>query len=135
MKKEIILFIFISTLLLYACSDIEQPNYAYKFLPIESATTPANFTFGKIDSISIKYSLPNGCHFFKDLYYEYQDTIRVVAVTALVQLDEICTQAIIEKTYTFPIKVMQEEDYVFKFWKGEDNNGNAIFEEVIIPVN
>jgi hypothetical protein len=33
------------------------------------------------------------------------------------------------------VRASQEEDYIFKFWKGKDTNGENIFEEVIVPVN
>ena len=127
-----------SLFLFYSClnNDDNTPNFTYKYLPIDEATTPANFTFGETDTIKIKYSLPDGCHFFDRLYYEYQDTTRIVAVTALVAIDTTaCTQGIIQEEYIFPVRATQQEDYLFKFYKGKDSQGNNIFEEVVIPVN
>jgi len=115
--------------LFYSCLDNdENSNFTYEYLPIDEAITPASFTYGETDSITIKYSLPNGCYYFDNLYYQYQDTARIVAVTALVTLDEACTQAITQEEYRFAVKVTQEEDYLFKFWKGQDSQGNNIFE-------
>lgn len=133
MKKIILLFL--SVLVFYSCLSNDEPTLKYEFLPIDSAETPTSFTFGEIDTIKIKYTLPNGCYSFDRLYYEYQDTTRVVAITALVILDAACTQALVEEEYEFPVRVSQREDYIFKFWKGEDSNGEDIFEEVVIPVN
>lgn len=121
----------------YSCLNNENdtPNYTFEYLPIDSAITPASFTFGEIDTISVKYSLPNGCYSFDRIYYETKDTTRIVAVSAFVQLDADCTEMIIEEEKKFVVKASQEEDYVFKFFKGVDSNGDNIFEEVIVPVN
>jgi len=133
MKKSILLFL--SVIVFYSCLSNDEPNFRYEFLTIDSAETPTSFTFGETDTIKIKYTLLNGCYSFDRLYYEYQDTTRIVAVTALVRLDVACTEALVEEEYEFPVTATQTEDYVFKFWKGEDSNGEDIFDEVVIPVN
>lgn len=125
-----------SLFLFYAClNNDDNSNFTYEYLPIDEAITPASFTFGEVDTITVKYSLPNGCYSFNNLYYEYQDTTRVVAITALVALDRVCTEAIIQEEYKFPVRANQQEDYLFKFWKGRDSQGNSMYEEVLIPVN
>jgi hypothetical protein len=133
MKKLVILFF--GLLMFQSCLDDDGPKYNYELLPIDEAITPESFTFGETHDITIKYSLPNGCYQFNGLYYEYQDTTRVVAVNSRVRLDVACTEEIRQEEYTFPVNVNQEEDYVFKFWKGVDNDGENIFEEVVVPVN
>lgn len=135
MKK--ITLLLIGLLVFYGClnNDNDQPNYAFEYLPIDEAITPASFTFGQIDTITVKYSLPNGCYSFNQIYYETKDTTRIVAVTALVALDDVCTQAIIQEEKKIAVMASQREDYVFKFYKGKDANGENIFNEVVIPVN
>ena len=134
MKKIILLFA--GLFIFYSClNNDDSPNFTYEYLAIDEAITPASFTFGEVDTIAVKYSLPSGCYSFDHLYYEVKDTTRIVAITALVNLDDACTQATIEEEYKFVVKATQEEDYVFKFYKGTDGNGENIFEEVIIPVN
>lgn len=133
MKKYALIFISIITF--YACLDTDEPNYTYDFVKIDSAETPASFTFGQTDTVKIKYTLPNNCYTFDKLYYEYKDTTRVVAVTAQISLDAVCTEQTREEEYSFPITVIQKEDYVFKFYKGKDTNGENIFDEVVVPVN
>jgi hypothetical protein len=137
MKK--ITLLFVSLILFYSCldSDIDTPNLAYEILPIDEYTTPDSFTFGQRDTIKLKYSLPNGCYYFNDIYYEYQDTARVVAIRSIKDkdLDAVCTEAIIQYDYDLIVTATQAEDYLFKFYKGEDANGDSIFEEVVVPVN
>ena len=80
------------------------------------------------------YSLPNGCYSFDQIYYEVKDSTRIVAVTAIVELDTYCTEAIIQEETKFIVKASQLEDYVFRFFKGIDSIGTALYEEVIVPV-
>lgn len=69
------------------------------------------------------------------MYYEYQDTARIVAVRALLSLEDACTENIRQEEYKFVVNVTQQEDYLFKFWKGKDSNGEDTFEEIVVPVN
>ncbi|WP_343328363.1 hypothetical protein [Polaribacter staleyi] len=135
MKKTALLLF--GLLVFYSClnNDNDTPNYTFEYLSIDEAVVPASFTLGEIDTITVKYSLPNSCYAFDQIYYQPKDTTRVVAVTAIVNLDENCTEAIVQEEKKIAVKATQEEDYVFKFFKGKDSDGENIFEEVIVPVN
>ena len=87
------------------------------------------------DTIKVTYELPSSCYEFHSLYYQYKETTRIVAIRSLEILGENCPQVVIEKELEIPITVSQKEDYLFKFWKGKDNNGEDIFEEKVVPVN
>ena len=136
MKKIILL---IATIFLfYAClndDNSDYVNYGYELLPIDEYTTPTSFTYGEKDTIKIKYTLKNDCYIFDHIYYEYDDSTRIVAVQTVVDLDKTCNDEAIQYEYDMIITAIQQEDYIFKFWKGEDNNGENIFEEVVVPVN
>ncbi|RKF05113.1 hypothetical protein C8N26_0514 [Tenacibaculum lutimaris] len=133
MKKFLILFLSVFTF--YSCLDDDGPNFRYEFLKIDSAETPESFTFGEVDTIKIKYTLPNSCYAFDGLYYQKVDTTRIVAGTAIVNLDGACTEELREEEYAFTVEATQVEDYVFKFWKGKNEEGEDVYEEVVIPVN
>lgn len=134
MKK--IFLILAATFIFISCSNNDDSiNYSYSFLPVDEVTAPASFTYGQSDTLKLKYTLPSGCYYFNDIYYEYQDTTRIVAIRAVQELETNCTTATIEKEYNLIVRATQLEDYVFKFWKGTDNNGENIFEEVVVPVN
>ena len=132
MKKIItgILFLF----LLISCSE-NEPIFELEILPIKSAKTPSSFTYRTSDTIVLQYTLPSACYSYRGLYYEYDRNTRVVAINALNDKELNCTQATIEKEVKIPIHVLQEEDYIFKFYKGKDTNGKSIFEEITVPVN
>ncbi|WP_405563710.1 hypothetical protein [Polaribacter sp. Asnod6-C07] len=136
MKKFILLFTAI--LLFNSCLNDENNdyvNYGFELLPIDEYIVPSSFTFGEKDTIKVKYTFKNDCYSFDHVYYEYQDTTRIVAIQSLVDLDKTCTEQTTQYEFDMVITVIQEEDYIFKFWKGEDNNGENIFEEVVVPVN
>ena len=116
MKKTVFICLILTIL---SCSKNEQNNSYLKLLPIDKAITPHSFTFGATDTIAIKYSLPNGCHLYHSLYYQYQDNVRIVAVRSLEKTDISCTQALIQREVKFTVEVLQKEDYIFKFWKGK----------------
>lgn len=135
--KKIISFL-LSVVLFSSCFiNDDLPNFTYRELPIDSYAVPDSFTFGEKDTITVSYSLPNGCYSFNSLLYNVQDTTRIVAITAYLNLDISinCTTAIITEEYKFPVLASQKEDYLFKFYKGIDDDGEYIFEEVIVPVN
>lgn len=135
MKKIITLFA--ATLLFYSCLNTDNDSFSigYELLPIDSYTTPNSFTFGEKDTIKIKYTLKNKCYNFDNIYYEYQDTARIVAVRSIVELDKDCEEVETQNEYNLIVTATQKEDYLFKFYKGRDNDGKNVFAEVIVPVN
>ena len=132
MKK--IIFTLLAVVTLSSCLNEDIPKYQHKVLSIDEAITPVSFKFGEVDTIKVKYTLPNGCHQFRSLYYQHKDTIRIVAINIIENLETNCTQATIEKEYKFPVKATQKEAYLFKFWKGKDTDGKDVFEEKVVPV-
>jgi ABC-type dipeptide/oligopeptide/nickel transport system permease subunit len=133
-KKILIVTIVIFTLL--SCSiDDDNSNFSIETLPIKEAIIPTEFIFGESYTLKVIYDLPSGCHSFYDLFYQYEGTARIVAINPIVDNASACTLATIEKEYTFVVNVRQQEDYTFKFWKGTDDNGDDIFEEVVVPVS
>jgi len=132
MKKNLLLLL--SIILLSSCITNTEPLQELKLLPIDEVSVPPFFTFNQVDTINVKYTLPNSCHYFHSLYYQYQDTTRIIAIRAVKNLEEYCAEITQQKEYKIPILVSQREDYLLKFWKGKDNNQEDIFEEIIISV-
>jgi len=133
-KNILLTFLLVFTFVSCSLDDDENTNFALKTLPIKEAVVPTEFEFGSSYTIKVLYDLPDGCHSFYDLYYEYKDFSRIVAITAIVDLNASCTEAIIEKEHEFIVNINQSEDYTFRFWKGEDSQGNDIFEDIVVPV-
>lgn len=132
MKKFFYLVLF--TIITVACST-DGPSYRPKLLTIDQSTVPQSFKFNTTDTVKVKFTLPNACHAFHSVYYQYRDTTRIIAIRAIEYLENNCSQATIEREIKIPIRVLQRRAYLFKFWKGKDNNGKDIFEEKAVPVN
>lgn len=133
-KKFIISTILLLTLVSCSLDDDSNSNLSLTTLPIKSYIVPESFIFGETYTITVTYELPDDCHSFYDLFYQYEGISRKVAINAFVDNDANCTQVIEEKEISFPVQARQREDYIFKFWIGEDSSGENIFEEVIVPV-
>jgi len=131
MKKFALIIL---SLFVLSCSE-ETPLFEFSTLPIDEAKTPVSFTYKTSDTIVLKYTLPNACFSFNNVYYEYDRNSRIVGINVIKDLEKTCNQATIEKEIKLPIHVLQEEDYIFKFYKGKDANGDLIFEEITVPVN
>lgn len=121
-----------------ACSENDlssDASFTLIDLPIDSFTVPNRFTFGEQATIVVNYTLPNGCYSFDSLFYEQQNTKRVIAIRAFLDLDAACTEVLRVEKHEFTIQIDQKEDYLFKFFKGQNDDGENIFEEVTVPVN
>ncbi len=133
-KNILITFLAVFTFTSCSLDDDSNTNVSFKTLPIKDAVFPEEFEFGSAYTVKVTYDLPDGCHSFYNLFYEYKETSRIVAITALVDSTANCTQVIIEKEHEFVVNVNQREDYTFRLWKGEDSEGNDIFEDIVVPV-
>ena len=134
MKSAFILILTIFTLSSCSLDDDDNTYVSIETLPIKQAIVPLEFEYGSIYTVKVIYDLPSGCHSFYNLFYQYENTARIIAINSLVNSNQACTEALIEKEYEFEVTVSQRENYVFKFWKGIDDEGHDIFEEIVVPV-
>lgn len=135
MNKKILLLLTIICFTSCSDSNSDVGSFTLVDLPVDSYILPESFIFGEQYNITVTYTLPDGCHSFNNLFYEIKDTSRIIAIRAFVDLDRECTTAVFTEEHLFVEEITQEEDYVFKFFKGQDNDGENIFEEVTVPVN
>lgn len=134
--KKIAFLLFVS-LIGISCSISDDSNgYYYEILPVETYELPTSFELGKIYTINLTYKRPTDCHTNPLLYFEKNDKIRTVAIQTLVVSRKDCESVPNEepKELSFKFEVLSPTPYVFKFYKGEDENGESIFENVTIPV-
>ena len=129
------LFILVVTLCLSSCSTDDTPNYEYRILPIEAAVSPQRFTLNTVDTLKLMYKLPTSCYAFNGVYYQYQDSTRIVAVNSILSDNATCTDQDDIFSYNLLINVRQRETYVFKLWKGNDADGTPMYDEIIVPVD
>lgn len=131
MKK--ILFAFFSLILMLSCSD-DDTNYHYELLPIVEAEVPNEFEYGNIYDITVKYNRPDDCYIYSDILYEYDFDTRNVAIISTVVEDNNCEILDVEERLTFRVQALQTSPYIFKFWQGDDENGNPIYLIIEVPV-
>ena len=68
---------------------------------------------------------------FHDKYFMIKDGKQR---TKYVYADISMIHAAPEKEIKIPIQILQQENYLFRFYKGKDTNGKSIFEEIEVPV-
>lgn len=135
MKKFLLLFVIAITF--SACSiDDDANNYYMEVLPVENFEVPESFIAGRKYEITVGYKLPTNCHSPVGLYYAKEDNIRVIGIQTRVIEGNYCepieTEEISKLTFNF--EVGNSNSYIFKFYKGQDEEGNDVFEDVEIPV-
>ena len=133
MIKKVV-FAFFVLILSVSCSSDDDTNYHYELLPITEATVPDEFIFGDYYTISVKYIVPDDCYVHSRILYEYDFDARNVAVLSTVIEDKNCEVLDTEEFITFGVQALQREPYVFRFWQGEDQDGNPIYLEKIVQV-
>lgn len=135
--KKIFLILFV-TLMALSCTveDGNKKYYYYEILPIDSFEIPESFELGKVYTLSVFYKKPNDCHENAALYYEKNDSIRIIAIQSQVIDKNNCIPFVDEEATkgTFEFEATGYDSYIFKFFKGTDENGVDTFEEVTIPV-
>lgn len=135
MKKFLLLLIVAMTF--SSCSiDDGGSNYYLEVLPVSHFEVPESFVTGRKYEMKVYYKLPTTCHFLEGFYYAKEDNIRIVGIQSKVIEGDACTpldtEAFEELKFTF--EAGNSESYIFKFYKGQDQEGNDVFEDVEIPV-
>lgn len=139
MRKIGILTVLVLTLAIFqscSISDDDVQSVSYEILPVEEAFLPTEMTVNEIYEITLSYVLPSDCYAFNNIYYKKEDFDRTVAiVSAYFPVNEPCQtlDAVLETSFNF--KPLQSGTYYFKFWKGTDENGDDVYEEVDVLVS
>jgi len=129
-----IFFVIFAIVLMVSCSDDDSYEYHYELLPIEEALVPEEFEYGQIYNISVKYIVPDDCYINSDILYEYNEDARNVAVISLVIDSNDCETIDLEQELTFQVHALQRSPYIFRFWQGDDDNGEPVYLIIEVPV-
>lgn len=122
---------------LSAC-NLEDDGIKYHFVPLQitSVEVPESFTLNETYEISVTFVKPNNCVFFEGFDVRQADTtVRNVVVIGSEIDDQPCTQVVEEVTETFNFLVIYDQTYIFRFWTGEDENGEPEYLVVTVPIN
>lgn len=129
-----IFFVLFTIVILVSCSSDDASSYHYELLPIEDAIVPDEFEYGKIYNINVKYIQPDDCYVYSDVLYEYNYDERNIAVISTVLDDKVCSPTDFEDEMSFKVHALQTSTYIFKFWQGDDDDGNPIYLIKEVPV-
>ena len=129
-----IIFVIFAVIFFVSCSDDDSSDYHYELLAAEDVLVPDEFVFGQVYDLTVKYIAPDNCYVNSDILYEYDQDARNVAVISLVVEDYDCDVLDLEQVLTFKVHALQSNPYTFRFWQGDDENGEPIYLIVEVPV-
>jgi len=139
MKKVLLLGIIITSVLSCRLDNSTEEEFFFEILPIESVNLPSEMRFQESYTINYTYFKPSTCHIFNDLYYLSEGNVRTIAVinTVLNEVNNVVCQPLTdeleERSFTF-FCGNNSGTYIFKFWQGEDENGDDIYMFVEVPI-
>jgi len=135
MKKLLVVLLAVLTI---SCSNDDDNNYHDYHLEYESvisAELPDEFIYGRTYRINVTIELPNSCYYYYNQYdYFYEGTSRLIYPIVHVDDGVPCTPNITETTFSIPVQALQSEPYIFKFYQGEDADGQDMFLTIEVPV-
>ncbi len=138
MKKLFLFLVIIILAVSYnSCSVDDGPNFRIAALQITDAEFPDAFKKDSTYTIKVKYIRPDSCTFFEGFEVVREaDTIRNVAVIGSIMTDSNDCREIAEELETsFEFKVLYSDTYLFKFLTGNNQDGEAQYLEIEVPVN
>ena len=140
MKKLIHIVLFSMVFLSCSIDDTPYgPGFHFEILPINEVLMPESFTYGEFYQIDYSYYKPSTCYTFNELYYLVDGDYRTVAVinTVLEETDEIICEPLEDelewRTLFFECK-KNFGSYIFKFWQGQNENGEDVYLLMEVPV-
>ena len=135
MKQYLLLLLAIATFNSCSDDDDDYHDYHLEYVNVISAEVPDEFVYGRTYRINVTIELPNSCYYFYNQYdYFYEGTSRLIYPISHVDDGVACTLNIRETTFSIPVQALQTEPYIFKFYQGEDTDGQDIFLTIEVPV-
>ena len=120
------------------CSiDDDGPNFHFTALEIVDAEVPESFDLNQTYEILVRYLKPDNCTYYEgfDVTKDSLSVRNVIAVGSVRTDFDDCTQEITEQSASFNFKVIYTDPYTFKFYTGDNSEGEAQYIEMVVPVN
>ena len=128
--------LFLIVFLIFGCSDDDNYHeFHLEYVSVVSADLPDEFIQGNTYRINVTIELPDSCYFYYNQYdYFYEGTSRLIYPIGHVDDGIACTPDLRETTFSIPVQALQSEPYIFKFYQGEDAEGQDMFLTIEVPV-
>ncbi|CAM3412204.1 hypothetical protein [Zobellia roscoffensis] len=122
-----------------SCSlNDDDINFKYTPLEITGATLPDTFELGEVYDVNVNILRTNDCNLFDrfDVTRSFTDTsqIRTVSAIGIALEKDSCADVNDEIEDLFQFEVLYTEPYIFRFYTGDDVEGEAEFIEIEVPV-
>ncbi len=135
MMKKVFLLIGLLGLITSCSLDDEGQVVSYQALPIADYELPESFVYGERYQLPVSFVLPTTCHEFYNFEAAREDSTRFVYAISQVLESDMCTDTPNDTVSTFlNFDVIYRYTYVFKMYKGDDENGEPIYETQEVPV-
>jgi len=138
MRKKFTLLTLVIAFISNGCSiDDDDANFHFIALEIVDADVPESFDFNETYEISVNYLKPNSCTYFEGFDVVKDSlTVRSIVAVGAVRIDiDDCMEELIQETASFNFQVIYTEPYTFKFYTGDNSDGEAEYMEIVVPVN
>ncbi len=137
MKKSLVsVFLLLLATMLQSClSDDDGVSFHYAALPILSAELPDEFELYGVYDISVVMLRPDDCTLIDRFTIDKPalTTRDVFAIGTVLEKND-CQATNQEVSQSFRFEVRYENDYLFRFYTGDDANGDPQFLEIEVPV-
>ncbi|MCX2681210.1 hypothetical protein OOZ15_14755 [Galbibacter sp. EGI 63066] len=143
MKKFFVLIMCSLTLLSFnSCSidDDDAANFHYETLEITDAVFPEFFEYGKVYNIEFSYVRPTSCHVYSGFDFNHTNTDStmtertIFAISTVLEESDCETLTDTEGVDSFDFEVRYRDTYTFKFYTGDDENGEKQYLTYEVPV-
>lgn len=136
MKKLLLGLLAASMILLNGC-EVDRAESTFYFIPlsITNVELPDTFFWNEVHTISVTYAIPNSCIQYEGFDINSDDfSTRYVTCIGAEYEGDVCAESTSYGQATFEFLALSTEPYLFRFWTGEDEAGNAEYLEVTVPV-
>tara|TARA_R110000796_G_scaffold183498_2_gene300087 strand:+ start:189272 stop:189688 length:417 start_codon:yes stop_codon:yes gene_type:complete len=129
--------LFLAVLTFSGCSLDDDENFHFVAFPITSVQMPDTFDLNQTYEIKVTYERDSDCSYFEgfDVIKEDKTIRNVAAIGSMLSDSDDCQEVLQEVETSFNFIVLYDEPYLFKFYTGEDENGEAEYLEIEVPVN
>lgn len=137
MRRLPVFFIILLQVFSASCSLDDGPNFNFTALKIVNADVPESFNYNETYTITVTYIKSDNCTNFEGFDVLKDDTtVRSVLAIGSVRTDlDSCEEIATEQTATFKFSVIYRDPYTFKFYQGENNEGEPEYLTIMVPVN
>lgn len=136
MKKVLLLLATVVSLASCSLGSDDGIKFHTELLPIENAILPSEFERDSIYELPFTYFRPSTCHVFEGFYYAKDANVRTIAIHTSVLEQGGCTTPTVNPI-TEILQFTPSESYnsyIFRLWKGKNESGVDVYDEVEIPV-